>query len=576
MLNGRYCAKLCFEKKVVNVLMTLVLPSDDIQFTANIFYILLLDAVDNKYETGKGPHINKGKHTQTEMYCDLNVLTDPSCTTSDAIKQGWGSNKGNSFAKSLQTYASKFYYGKINCKKSGQYLLNHESIKSTFDHQVKCDHKQALKKTVEFARKYFGSAESSQKTALVQKALCLILNDKTIDEPDEFYVGSDGSSKTKSDLRTATKIEFEAFLLGVWHYLIVKRRIPPVTNFKFETDDTITFNPEYKQIPVSLTYSDMEIELEKPPVPESKTNADSDMTNDISDTDNEPDDIPDTAESGPHGNGNPEFLKRIRNSANRPSKSKAPSFEGEDPLTIDEIIDYYPSEIDANTDIISVLENSDIALSPSIFFYLLVENIEMVHPKRNKHAAEHLFLDLLDMTVDNSCKIDFSRSCVQDKYDKFRYLKALCAADCLDDIEQVQLLGAIKERSAYLRDMIKIRKKYFNSDSRNTALVVELIEFIRNDDSIPDNQEFKIASDQTVTKEQLFDVEEIEFEPFLLDVWFYVIRWHNADKITDERTFNTVFKLTYENNGKHCERYRNGDIISDQSELYIELSYLDE
>ena len=223
-----------------------------------------------------------------------------------------------------------------------------------------------------------------------------------------------------------------------------------------------------------------------------------------------------------------------------------------------------------------MLENSDIALSPSIFFYLLVENIEMVHPKRNKHAAEHLFLDLLDMTVDNSCKIDFSRSCVQDKYDKFRYLKALCAADCLDDIEQVQLLGAIKERSAYLRDMIKIRKKYFNSDSRNTALVVELIEFIRNDDSIPDNQEFKIASDQTVTKEQLFDVEEIEFEPFLLDVWFYVIRWHNADKITDERTFNTVFKLTYENNGKHCERYRNGDIISDQSELYIELSYLDE
>ena len=105
---------------------------------------------------------------------------------------------------------------------------------------------------------------------------------------------------------------------------------------------------------------------------------------------------------------------------------------------------------------------------------------------------------------------------------------------------------------------------------------MELFEFIRNDDSIPDNQEFTITSEQTVTKEHLFDVEKVEFELFLLDVWFYVIRWHNADKITDERTFNTVFKLTYENNGKHCERYRNGDIISDQSELYIELSYLDE
>ena len=214
--------------------MELVLPVDDIQFTANVFYILLLDAVDNKYETGKGPHINKGKHTQTEMYCDLNVLTDPSCTTSDAIKQGWGSNKGNSFAKSLQTYASKFYYGKINFKNSGQYLLNHESIKNAFDHQVKCDHKQALGKTVEFARKYFGSAEPSQKTALVQKVLYLILNDKTIDEPDEFYVGFDGSSKTKSDLRTATKIEFEAFLLQLFSFRTKVSRSPkPAKNINF-------------------------------------------------------------------------------------------------------------------------------------------------------------------------------------------------------------------------------------------------------------------------------------------------------------------------------------------------------
>ena len=114
-------------------------------------------------------------------------------------------------------------------------------------------------------------------------------------------------------------------------------------------------------------------------------------------------------------------MKRIRNSAKRPSKSKVPFSEGEDTLTIDEMIDYYPSEMDANTDIISVLENNDIALSPSIFFYLLVENIEMVHPKRNKHATEHLFLDLLDMTVDNSCKINFSRSSVRYLHDKFRW-----------------------------------------------------------------------------------------------------------------------------------------------------------
>ena len=42
-----------------------------------------------------------------------------------------------------------------------------------------------------------------------------------------------------------------------------------------------------------------------------------------------------------------------------------------------------------------------------------------------------------------------------------------------------------------------------------------------------------------------------------------------------EYTLNTVFKLTYNYNGKDCERYRSGDLIFEQSDLYIDLFYLD-
>ena len=125
--------------------------------------------------------------------------------------------------------------------------------------------------------------------------------------------------------------------------------------------------------------------------------------------------------------------------------------------------------------------------------------------------------------------------------------------------------------------MRTIRKKYFNSEENNQTLVVSLIEFIRNDNSIEDGHEFIVCSDgSALTKEQLCEIEEIEFEPLLLGIWYYVISQITAKDSADNHTFDTVFKLSYTHNGKNCERNRSGGIIEQQSDMYVELIYLDE
>lgn len=109
------------------------------------------------------------------------------------------------------------------------------------------------------------------------------------------------------------------------------------------------------------------------------------------------------------------------------------------------------------------------------------------------------------------------------------------------------------------------------------ALVVEIIEFIKNDSSIEDKQPFYVCSDGScLTKEQMCDIEELEFEPFVLGIWHYIISQLDSKDAADKHTFDIVFKLSYTLNGKKCERYRSGDIINNQSDMYIELQYLNE
>lgn len=547
--------------------MELTLPCSNVKFTANIFYHLLLDSMKNRNVPGDNYKGNTGKLTQTHLFYDLNVLTN---TLVGELGNFQGLLYGEKLQGSQKNAAKKFKYGEFTTEKSAIYLFNDAEIAAEFDDQIKTEYSKAFLKTVEFARRYFDN-KSPQNNILVQKVLYLILNDNSICKSQEFYICSDGSTKTKSNLKNISGIEFEAFLLGVWHYLISSQRLQE----DLKGVEKIKVNSNYKQLNFNLTFSDknVETEVEEPSVSQSSAD-DSNISN--------------NHEGNPFKkskpkfdfNHNPELAKKLKESI----KNKTISYSEtqkycEETAMRDAQIDNYPSEIDRNIDIISILENSDITLSRSIFFYLLTGAIEPVHPKRGKNAVEKLFLDMLNLTVDKSCNIDFSQSFVRYHHDKFRYLKEISSVDCLDDESKINAFSdkICNNYDETLRSMIKIRQKYFNSEEKNLILVVSLIEFIRNDDSIEDDYEFIVCSDgSTLTKKQLCEIEEIEFEPFLLGIWYYVISQLTAKDSADKHTFDTVFKLSYTHNGKDCERCRSGNIIEQQSDMYVELIYLEE
>lgn len=538
-------------------------PRKNIVLTANIFYQLLLGSMKNKRLFSDNHKGNTNKLTEPHMFYDLNVLIE---TSKNKLGNFEVLHSGGKLQGSYKNAASKFKSGKFTSAKSMIYLFNDKEIVAEFDRQVKHNYSKALKKAIEFARRYFDTVKSSQNNTLVQKTIYLILHDDSIAESQEFYICSDGSTKTKFDLRNIVEIEFEPFLLGVWHYLIASQRL------QSELQE-ILVDISYTQLSVKPIYSDVIVEVETEEEQETP-----DLQNSVDDSKSNCDDDKPTEMTGStlYRNLNPDFAKRLKESMRH---SISGYHEEPTPTICDSIKSFYPTEIDQNANIIAMLKTNNIALSRSIFFYLLEHSIQTVHPKRNKNAVEKLFLDLLNLTVDNSCQINFDRNFSRYCYNKFSYLKGVSSADCLDDESKINTF-LTKFQTNYeeiIYDMIEISNKYFNSDTKNEALVVALIEFIRNDDSIDDNQEFYVCSDgSALTKAQLQKVEEIEFEAFLLGVWHYVVSLLNAKDSMDEYTFDTIFKISYEYNGKKCEIYRSGDMIVEQSELYVELIYLNE
>lgn len=96
-------------------------------------------------------------------------------------------------------------------------------------------------KAIEFANRYFNKGKSSKNKKLVQKILFLICNDNTIPDDQKLYILMVPIA-AKSELKIDT-IEFEAFLLGVWHYFIKSQRLQ-----KEFSDGALTLGESYREI----------------------------------------------------------------------------------------------------------------------------------------------------------------------------------------------------------------------------------------------------------------------------------------------------------------------------------------
>ena len=121
--------------------------------------------------------------------------------------------------------------GKTNdfksCKTStGQYLPFGDTAEvEEFDKRVQNSYSTALSQMVNFVDCFLETGTAVKKEERLVKALIdLIQQDSSIDDNDEFYILESGEKIKKAALGDLTKVCLPAFLLGVWHYVVVNRK----------------------------------------------------------------------------------------------------------------------------------------------------------------------------------------------------------------------------------------------------------------------------------------------------------------------------------------------------------------
>lgn len=118
-------------------------------------------------------------------------------------------------AKDTSQYRECEIEGSINVP------FNDIAVSTAFDSAVKSKSPDPLKRMSEFVNWHLNM---EMKDWLVKALLEIIENDDTIPEDETFYIKAKGTPISKHEMRMTTEFSFQPFLLGVLHFILVKRR----------------------------------------------------------------------------------------------------------------------------------------------------------------------------------------------------------------------------------------------------------------------------------------------------------------------------------------------------------------
>lgn len=113
------------------------------------------------------------------------------------------------------------------CKLSkGEYLpFGNTPEIEVFDGRVRTDYRSALMSMTDFVNEFLDLGESVQKDIRLVKALIeLIRLDGSIAPEEGFFISEDGKQIKKAALGGLKRVCYPAFLLGIWHYVVVNRK----------------------------------------------------------------------------------------------------------------------------------------------------------------------------------------------------------------------------------------------------------------------------------------------------------------------------------------------------------------
>lgn len=112
------------------------------------------------------------------------------------------------------------------CKSNGGTSLpfSDKAARLSFDNSVRNDYAFVLNRMVQFTDRFLDKKRSTKKDERLVKALVdLLAKDTSIDKKQLFYTSPDGVPQAKEDILQLSVIPFDAFLLGLWHFAVLRK-----------------------------------------------------------------------------------------------------------------------------------------------------------------------------------------------------------------------------------------------------------------------------------------------------------------------------------------------------------------
>ena len=131
--------------------------------------------------------------------------------------------------KNIFVYAKSTCSGNTSeykiCKNDGGNIFpfGDSTALSAFDRRVKENYISALSEMCRVTDLLIDTGSAERDITLVKELLALINIDDSIESTQPFYIAANGSPITKASLLQMESICLQAFLLGVWHFAVMRR-----------------------------------------------------------------------------------------------------------------------------------------------------------------------------------------------------------------------------------------------------------------------------------------------------------------------------------------------------------------
>lgn len=135
---------------------------------------------------------------------------------------------------SLKTITSNYR----NCKQATSTHLpfNDSATINSFDDMVQNNYCEALKRMTEFANTFIDIGKDTKREIWLAKALLDVIRMDDSTDGEVFYCLESGEMITKSELINLQSVSLPALLLGVWHFIFMKRKENKANNWEINYD----------------------------------------------------------------------------------------------------------------------------------------------------------------------------------------------------------------------------------------------------------------------------------------------------------------------------------------------------